>query len=57
MIHIELDIDVLIAHSTQPEGACVKAGPTNANQTWHVGPLSIVQQVSYNCDHINVNGQ
>jgi hypothetical protein len=36
--------------------ACTTGGPTSANQTVHVGPSSIVQQISYNCDHITVNG-
>lgn len=35
---------------------CVTGGPTNANQTWHIGSYSIVQQVSIYCDHVLVNG-
>ncbi len=37
--------------------ACTTGGPTSVNQTMHVGPSSIVQQVSYFCDHVTVNGQ
>lgn len=37
--------------------ACVLAGPTNANQTWHVGPSSIVQSIGYYCSRVTVNGQ
>ncbi|MGH9376220.1 MAG: hypothetical protein ACRD1J_08660, partial [Terriglobia bacterium] len=35
---------------------CVTGGPTNANQTWHIGSYSIVQQISLYCDHVLVNG-
>jgi hypothetical protein len=37
--------------------ACTTGGPTNANQTVHVGTSVIVQSISYYCDHITVNGQ
>ncbi|HYK88554.1 MAG TPA: IPT/TIG domain-containing protein, partial [Acidobacteriota bacterium] len=37
--------------------ACTTGGPTNANQTVHVGPSTITQSPSYYCDHITVNGQ
>jgi hypothetical protein len=36
--------------------ACVSAGPTNANQTWHLSTYSIVQQISYYCGKVLVNG-
>ena len=36
---------------------CIAGGPTNANQTVLVGSFSIVQSLSYFCDHIIVNGQ
>ena len=36
--------------------ACTTGGPTNANQTVHVGSASIVQQLGYYCDHVTVNG-
>jgi hypothetical protein len=35
---------------------CVTAGYTNANQTAHIGSYSIVQHISYYCDHVLVNG-
>jgi hypothetical protein len=38
-------------------GACVTGGPTNANQTWYIGSFSIVQQLSYYCSKVLVNGQ
>jgi len=38
--------------------ACIKGGPTNANQIWHVGPTAtITQKIGYYCDHATVNGQ
>jgi hypothetical protein len=37
--------------------ACTTGGPTSVGQTWHVGPSSIVQNISFYCDHITVNGQ
>lgn len=37
-------------------GSCVKAGPTDASQTVHVGSASIVQSLGYYCDHVTVNG-
>jgi hypothetical protein len=37
--------------------ACTTGGPTNANQTWHIGTYAIVQQISYYCNHVTVNGQ
>lgn len=37
--------------------ACIKAGPTNADQTWHVGSAQIVQHIGYYCDHVTVNGK
>ena len=36
--------------------SCIHAGPTNANQTWHVGSARIVQQIGYYCDHSLVDG-
>ncbi len=33
---------------------CVTGGPTNANQTWHVGSAAIVKQVGYYCNHVTV---
>src|SRR5208282_2568563 len=44
------------APACRMNNACVKGGPTNANQSWHVGSYTIVQNISYNCDHITVNG-
>lgn len=41
----------------QSNSMCVSGGPTNANQTIHVGPSSIVQSIGYYCDHVTVNGQ
>ncbi len=38
-------------------GTCTKGGPTNANQTVHVGSASIVQNLAYYCDHVTVNGK
>jgi len=38
-------------------GTCVTAGYTNADQTWHIGSYSIVQHISYYCDHVLVNGK
>jgi hypothetical protein len=37
--------------------ACTTGGPTNANQSVHVGSSVIVQNISYYCDRITVNGQ
>jgi len=34
-----------------------RSGPTNANQTIHIGSYSIVQQNSYYCGYVLVNGQ
>lgn len=38
-------------------GTCVTAGYTSAIQTWHIGSYSIVQQISYYCNKVQVNGQ
>jgi IPT/TIG domain len=37
--------------------SCTTGGPTTVAQTWHVGPSSIVQTISYYCQKILVNGQ
>jgi len=36
--------------------ACITGGPTNANQTWHIGIWPIVQSISYYCSKGLVNG-
>jgi len=38
-------------------GSCTTGGPTTVAQTYHVGPSSIVQTISYFCQNITVNGQ
>lgn len=50
---------VLSACSTAciASGVCRTAGPTNADQTWHIGPFAIVQRISYYCERVLVNGQ
>ncbi|MGA8762458.1 MAG: hypothetical protein WB562_06170 [Candidatus Sulfotelmatobacter sp.] len=44
------------APACKSNNACIKAGPTNANQTWYVGSGQIVQHIGYYCDHVTVNG-
>lgn len=36
--------------------ACTTGGPTNANQTWHIGSFTVTQAISYYCNHVTVNG-
>lgn len=43
------------APACKSNNQCIHAGPTNADQTWHVGSATIVKHVGYYCDHVTVN--
>jgi len=43
------------APACKSQNACISGGPTNANQTWHIGSYSIVQSIGYYCQKITVN--
>ena len=38
-------------------GVCTTGGPSVVGQTWHIGPATITQSISYYCSKVLVNGQ